>query len=170
MSDQFPSVGDHIRSAIRDKMGKKGTGRKAFLKGARPQDFEEEIATSNQLPSNPVEVVKVAEGPSDTSTASPAAETAPSAPAAAAPTTFPSSAGQTTEGKGVEEESRGQLVQRHKRVQSFTSGSLSYPVPPRQCVGLVGTSTCSPCAGAESPQGACQEAREEEEGDLPPHC
>ena len=153
-------------------MGKKGTGRKAFLKGARPQEVEEELPTSNQLPTNPVEVVKVAEDPSerfiktDSSAASPAAETAASAPAAAAASSpSPSSVVQTTDGKAVEEESRGQLVQRHKRVQPCTGRSVS--CSSRPFVGLGGRLKCFSCAGAESPQGACQEAWEEEEGRSP---
>lgn len=106
-------------------MGKKVTGRKAFLKGARPQELEaqEESPTSILSAAIPLkaEVTDGAEDPSERflkeSCPNISADTvkSPSIPADKG-STPPSSLPEPEESKNLEEESRGQLIQRHKRV------------------------------------------------------
>jgi hypothetical protein len=108
-------------------MGKKGTGRKAFLKGARPQEAEAQDAPSvNKSPATvPLQddVSDIAEDPSEKfmkdsclELSANTQQTPPKSADRTITTGTPSSLPEPEQSKNVEEESRGQLVQRHKRV------------------------------------------------------
>ena len=87
-------------------MGRKGGGKKAFLKGvtAKPEaDEQATLATSDQ-----------AEAPSSAET--PVTREAPPAPASADAAQLPDVA---STAQAIESETRGQLTQRHKKVHSL---------------------------------------------------
>ena len=158
-------------------MGRKGAGRKAFVKSAmahhsiddEPEtpaaavsSLPEVAAPNPQKPAVEDKSVAFLKAPADTAkpeTTGTADTAEEKAAETAASTTQPEASN-----SAAADETRGQLVQRHKRVHLCCSDSTTLDL---RLAGQLNEHMC-PVAGAEVAQGAHKEARQKAQGRLQP--